>query len=104
MLLRSRNHGINETDPKQTLMCRWHPAFAAAPRQRQRCHKVSQAKARSGGVSGHAAATRDSSARKSALAFSYRGATMVLTAAEALSGWPDANGGSGSYSRFSWTA
>ena len=100
----SGHHGINETDPRQTLMCRRYPALRRCPMQRQHCHKAGPANARSGGVSGHAAATRDSSARKSALAFSYRGATMVLTAADALSGWPDANGGSGLYSRFSWIA
>ena len=53
---------------------------------------------------GHAACNRESSARKLALAVSYRGDTMVFTVADARSGWPEANGGSGSYSRPSWIA
>jgi hypothetical protein len=42
--------------------------------------------------------------RKVALAVSYRGDTMVFTVADARSGWPEANGGLGSYSRPSWMA
>src|SRR5262249_10516820 len=42
--------------------------------------------------------------RNAVLAFSYRGKTAALTASGARSGWPEWNGGAGSYSIPSWLA
>ena len=42
--------------------------------------------------------------RNAALAFSYRGKTEALTVSGAQSGWPELNGGCGSYSIPSWIA
>jgi hypothetical protein len=50
------------------------------------------------------AARLASCARKFARICSYRGETLASTSAVARSGWPHTNGGSGSYSRLSWTA